>query len=293
VDNKVDAPPPGNFEVACSPATVSLGAGSTCTVRSVDGFHKSVGFGCSGLPAGTRCDFEPSTVTPPADGTASTTLRVSSLPALPGSPSSTPSGPHGFTVNAGNLPYRKSLPLTLNVGGAGGNAVFDPELRAPRCNDATAGSCDTGTLVRSRAAAGREPNAPNTLAGACEDGALLPSMAGVTAVDRIVVATVGGNPFTRGLDVRIGASVVASGDPAADAVDFYYAADARQPQWTLIETVVPTARGAQELSTTYRLPAGMLQAVRVQHRTGGGAGEPCAPGDSNDRDDVVFSVRSR
>jgi hypothetical protein len=293
VDNKVDAPPPGDFDVSCSPTTVSMGTSGKCTVRSLKGFDKAVSFGCSDLPAGTRCDFEPSTVTPPADGIVSTTLRVSPLPERPGSPGSTPPGSYGFMVNAGNLPYRKSLPLTLIIGGAGGRAAFDKEFHAPRCDDAVAGSCDTGALVRSRAVGGREPNASNTLAGACEDGPVFPSKDMATAVDRIVVATVGGDPFTRGMDVRIGASVVASSEPSADAVDFYYAADARQPQWTLIETVVPTAPGPQELSTTYRLPAGALQAVRVQHRTQGAKEEPCAPGDFNDRDDVVFAVRSR
>jgi hypothetical protein len=285
VDNKVDAPPPGDFTVSCSPTTVNMGASSTCTVRSLQGFNKPVSFGCSGLPSGAACSFQPSSVTPPANGTASTTLRVSAVLSPPGS--------YGFTVSARNGFNWKSLRLTLNVGGGSGNAVFDKELLAPRCDDAAAGSCDTGSLVRGRAVPGREPNASNTLSGSCEDGPVFPSTGTVTAVDRIVVATAGRDPFTPGIGVKIGATIVASSDPSSDAVDFYYAADARQPEWTLVDTVVPDAPGPQELYTGYRLPAGAVQAVRVQHRTQGTPADPCAPGDLNDRDDVVFAVRDR
>jgi hypothetical protein len=79
--------------------------------------------------------------------------------------------------------------------------------------------------------------------------------------------------------------------PSADATDFFYAADATNPVWTLIGTRVPTAAGAQTLSIGYTLPAGALQAVRVQHRYQGSA-TACASGNYNDRDDLVFAVTS-
>jgi hypothetical protein len=79
--------------------------------------------------------------------------------------------------------------------------------------------------------------------------------------------------------------------PSADAADFFYAANATSPVWTLIGTRVPTAAGAQVLSINYTLPTGALQAVRVQYRYQGSA-TACASGAYNDRDDLVFAVTS-
>ena len=53
-------------------------------------------------------------------------------------------------------------------------AVYDPVLKAPRCNG-TANSCDSGTLLLGRGTRGPEPNQPNTIANSCADGTGAPS----------------------------------------------------------------------------------------------------------------------
>jgi len=48
--------------------------------------------------------------------------------------------------------------------------------------------------------------------------------------------------------------------------------------------------GAQTLSATYTLPAGLLQAVRARLRYRGEPGS-CGSGPYDDHDDLVFAVR--
>jgi hypothetical protein len=71
---------PASFNVALSPASLSLAAGqsATTTVRvdPVNGFNQAVSFGCTGLPAALSCAFSPSSVT--TNGASATaTLTVS------------------------------------------------------------------------------------------------------------------------------------------------------------------------------------------------------------------------
>ncbi|HEX2641897.1 MAG TPA: hypothetical protein VHU81_02815, partial [Thermoanaerobaculia bacterium] len=73
--------PAPDYSVSCSPASLTIqqgGSGTvTCTVTSFDGFSSAVAFSCSAMPTGGSCAFSPSSVTPPADGTASTTVTIS------------------------------------------------------------------------------------------------------------------------------------------------------------------------------------------------------------------------
>ncbi len=180
--------------------------------------------------------------------------------------------------------------VTVTASSPGGTAVFDTVLQAPKC--ATVGSsCDTGaSLVRGRASLGPEPNQPNTINDSCVDGTS-GTFHSDESNDRIRVFTTDGTPFASGKTVTIEASVWAWTTPSADAADFFYAASAASPTWTLIGTRVPTAAGAQTLSINYTLPAGALQAVRVQYRYQGSA-TPCATGAYSDRDDLAFAVTS-
>jgi leucyl aminopeptidase len=199
-------------------------------------------------------------------------------------------GAYGFRLTVGDGAATASDDVAVTVSAAGGTAVFDAALQAPRC--ATVGSsCDTGTaLVLGRDGRGPEPNQPNTLNDACADGT-----SGTFHVDesndRVRVFTTDGTGFAPGKTVRVEATVWAWTTPAQDSADFFYAADATNPVWTLIGTVKPTAAGAQTLSATYTLPAGALQAVRVQYRYQGSA-TACASGGYNDRDDLAFAVTS-
>ncbi|MCK6549628.1 PQQ-dependent sugar dehydrogenase [Myxococcota bacterium] len=55
------------LSLSCAPSSQSIAQGSTqssvCTVSPVDGFTGTVTFGCSGLPAGVTCAFNPTSVT--------------------------------------------------------------------------------------------------------------------------------------------------------------------------------------------------------------------------------------
>jgi hypothetical protein len=175
----------------------------------------------------------------------------------------------------------------LNVGPAGDQtATFDPSLRVPACAG-IARSCDTGpNLVRFRDGRGPEPNQPNTL-GACPDGqASLPD--GNGSNDRIRIATVDGLPLAAGRNVAVSATVQARAAFAQDVAEFFFAADANNPVWQLIDTVVPTAAGTQQLTTRYVLPAGSRQALRVVYRRQGTPA--CWASSVNDTDDLAFDV---
>ncbi|MFP5285704.1 MAG: hypothetical protein ACLGI9_08200 [Thermoanaerobaculia bacterium] len=72
--------PTPDFTLSCSPSSLTLPQGgsgaSTCTVASQVGFNGSVDLSCVGQPAGVTCGFAPDPVTPPADGTAASTLTL-------------------------------------------------------------------------------------------------------------------------------------------------------------------------------------------------------------------------
>jgi hypothetical protein len=282
VDNRT-AP---DFKVTCAPSslTIQTTGALTCSVTTVHGVSAPVTLGCADLPANTACSFNPPAVTPVPGGETSSNVTVTAGLAAP----------HGtFTIRvrgaSGVLSRETSVALT--VGSAAGpgvlSAAYDSVLRAPSCREVGV-SCETGTLVRGRARSGGEANTPNTIGGACADGASGPAFQRWPAVDAIKVSTADRTPFAPGGAVRIEASVYAEGS-GTEAVDFFAAADATLPGWTLIGTLVPRAVGVQMLSIGHRLSAGGRQAVRVQLRDQSASGA-CAVGGGNDRDDLVFAV---
>jgi hypothetical protein len=276
-----------DFSIACSPSSVGVTQGSSsttnCTVTSINGFASAVTLSCASLPAGVTCSYSPASVTP----TASSTLTITaSATATTGTTTIQARGTSGATVRNANIT------LTVSPSGGGGDffAAFDAARQAPSCP--TVGrSCDTGaSLVLGRAALGPEPNQPNTINDSCADGTA-GTFHSDESNDRVKVTSVDGTNFAPGKTVRIDATVWAWTTPSADSADFYFAADATNPSWTLIGTVVPTVAGAQTLSQTYTLPSGGLQAVRVQFRYQS-TSAACAAGTFNDRDDLVFAVTS-
>ncbi|HEY7409347.1 MAG TPA: hypothetical protein VII13_01315 [Vicinamibacteria bacterium] len=279
------APVP-DFSVSASPTSVTVTQGgsgtSTITVTSINGFGSSVSLGASGLPSGVTASFNPTSVIP----TANSTLTFNA-----GAGAATGTFPITVSGTSGGTTRTATVNLTVNgTGGADLIATFDAARQAPSCT--TVGrSCDTGaSLVLGRANLGPEPNQPNTIADSCADGTL-GGFHSDESNDRIKVTSVDGTNFAAGKTVRIDATVWAWTTPSADAADFYYAANALSPTWTFIGTVVPTVVGAQTLSATYTLPAGGLQAVRVQFRYQS-TSAACAAGSYNDRDDLVFAVTS-
>jgi leucyl aminopeptidase len=192
-------------------------------------------------------------------------------------------GEVGKGATTGNTP-----PPTGGGGGGGGTTVptatFDATLKAPKC--ATVGiGCDSGTLLNGRAGLGPEVNRPNTINATCVDGTS-GTYHSDESNDRIKVTTTDGTNLAPGKQVKIEATVWAYSS-TADRADFYYAANAASPTWTFIGTVSAGGTGTRTLSTTYTLPAGAQQAVRVNFRYNGTA-SPCSTGSYDDHDDLVF-----
>jgi hypothetical protein len=173
-------------------------------------------------------------------------------------------------------------------------AVYNSTLKAPEC--ATVGSsCDSGPsllLGRDTMSGGAEPNQPNTINNSCADGKS-GTFHSAESNDRIVVASTNGGALTQGNQVTVTATVwtYATSGSSEDYLDIYYTANASTPSWVLVKTIAPTTTGASTLSTSYTLPAGGLQAVRANFRSGGSAAV-CTTGSYDDHDDLIFAVQS-
>ena len=168
-------------------------------------------------------------------------------------------------------------------------ASFDSSLRAPKCS-AIGTSCTTGNvLILGTASDNTEPNPSNSLDG-CSDGAG-GSFHGDESIDMIKVSTVGGGPLQSGQRVEIETLVWAWSTGSSDTADFYIASDATNVNWSYIGFTRAGGGGARTLKFQYDLPAGELQAVRVNFRYQGSGGTgSCSGGYWDDVDDLVFSV---
>jgi leucyl aminopeptidase len=223
-------------------------------------------------------------VTPPANGSASSTLTLTAS-------SSAAAGTANVTVTgtSGALSHRATISLTVNSSGGGGGqtATYNSTLKAPSCGT-VGSSCDSGVLLvgRDSMSGGAEPNQPNTINNSCADGTS-GTFHSAESNDRLVVATTDGSNFAAGKTVSVRATVWAYN--TSDVLDLYYAANANSPNWVYIKTLVPSGSGAQTLSTTYTLPSGSLQAVRANFRYQGSA-SPCSTGSYDDHDDLIFAV---
>ena len=199
-------------------------------------------------------------------------------------------GSHTITASvtdSGSATGSSQISITVNgTGGGPQTAVYDAGLGAPACA-AVGSSCDSLALVDGRDDNGPEPNRPNTLDG-CTDGSP-GTYHSDESNDRIVVSTLDSSDMAEGATVRIDATVWAWTTPSSDTLDLFYAADANNPSWVLIDSIVATVAGEQTLSAQYTLPAGSLQAVRAQFRYQS-TNAPCSSGNYNDRDDLVFAV---
>lgn len=175
-------------------------------------------------------------------------------------------------------------------------ASFDDNLGAPRCAS-EGSSCSSGTLLNGRGSmsGGSEINSANTLDG-CFDGSS-GTYQKDESIEKIVVRSgeIEGSGsdavMESGSRVTIEATVFAWSSGASDTADFYYASDASNPVWQYIGSKTPDGGGEQVLKIAYNLPEGSSQAIRVQFRFGGTIGT-CTYGSYNDRDDVVFAVKS-
>jgi leucyl aminopeptidase len=109
------------------------------------------------------------------------------------------------------------------------------------------------------------------------------------SIDRVKIESIGGEPLRPGTSVRVSATIWASS--SNDRVDVFYAADAANPVWVLVTTLLPKVmNGGSTVSVTYTLPAGAVQAVRTSLRRKGNP-TACDTGPFNDHDDLVFATQ--
>lgn len=110
-----------DFGVSVNPSALEIAPGSTgsttVTVSSLNGFTGPTALSASGLPAGVTHEFTPNPVTPPANGNATATLKLTAS-------ATAPNGTSTVTVKgtSGLLEHSASLTLTIGPPGSGGFA---------------------------------------------------------------------------------------------------------------------------------------------------------------------------
>lgn len=199
-------------------------------------------------------------------------------------------GPTTLEVRAYDTAFKahRSAPLAVTVRNPG-IADFDPTLGAPRCTALTP-SCDTGRLVRGMGPVGPELNAPNTLGASCADGEAGTYLITAT-LEGLRITSQDGGPLTAGKQVTLTATVFGF-VPFLEEVNLFHAPDARSPAWTHLARLQVEVPGEQELSTSFTLPDGGLQALRgVLGRNPSRVS--CMPDWWVDHDDLAFSVARR
>jgi len=239
------------------------GSNSTCSNGSYDD-HDDLIFTVKENPNITL----PPTPMPTQPPTPAPTQPPTPVPTQPPTPAPTPSGPQ--------------------------TASYDATLGAPKCSHGL--SCDSADLLNGRGTMtdGVETNRPNNL-NSCTDG-----NSGTyhedESIDKIIVTRVtgGDGDLTEGDEVTITATVWCWSTGSSSFIDFYYASDASNPEWTQIGDRKPCPGGGQQTMTaSVVLPQGSLQAVRANFMYGSGdPGENrCTSGSWDDTDDLVISVK--
>jgi hypothetical protein len=285
----VNAAATPDFTIGANPSSVTITQGgngtSTITVTSVNGFNSATTLSATGLPSGVTAAFSTNPVTPPANGSATSTLTLTAAAGA-----TTGSATVTVTGTSGSLVHSTNIALTVQSSTGLQTAVFDNTLKAPKCVNVGSG-CDSGPsllLGRDTLSGGAEPNQPNTINSSCADGTS-GTFHSDESNDRLVIATTDGSALAAGKTVKVSATVWAYSSFTSDHLDLYYTANANSPSWVLIGTITPTAAGAQTLSANYTLPSGSLQAVRAQFRYLGSASS-CTTGSYNDHDDLIFAA---
>lgn len=99
-----------SFNVTVAPAALTMTTSQnqtiTVTLTSHGGFTDTIGMGCASLPAGVTCQFAPTSVTLPANGTASTQLTLDTNSPLTGGSTAAnrPEGGRGISLAGVFLP---------------------------------------------------------------------------------------------------------------------------------------------------------------------------------------------
>src|SRR6266851_5004697 len=117
-----------DFTVGASPSSLTIAQGSsgtsTITITSLNGFNSATTLSASGLPSGVTAAFSTNPVTPPANGSATSTLTLTaSGTATTGNATVTVTG------TSGSLTHSATIALTVNSSTGTQTAVFDSTLK--------------------------------------------------------------------------------------------------------------------------------------------------------------------
>jgi subtilase family serine protease len=142
----VNAASSPNFSVSASPASVTITQGasgtSTITVTSTGGFNSATTLSASGLPSGVTATFSTNPVTPPANGSATSTLTLTaSSSATVGTATVTITGTSGSTTH--------STTISLTVNSSSGTKNFTLSLSPSSFTIDERGSVSTTLTVTS------------------------------------------------------------------------------------------------------------------------------------------------
>jgi subtilase family serine protease len=135
-----------NFTVAASPTSVTVTQGasgtSTITITSTGGFNSATTLSATGLPSGVTASFSTNPVTPPANGSATSTLTLTaSSSATVGAATVTITGTSGSTTH--------SATIALTVNASSGTANFTLSLSPSSFTVDERGSVSTTLTVTS------------------------------------------------------------------------------------------------------------------------------------------------
>jgi subtilase family serine protease len=135
-----------NFTVAASPTSVTVTQGasgtSTITITSTGGFNSATTLSASGLPSGVTAAFSTNPVTPPANGSATSTLTLTaSSSATVGTATVTITGTSGSTTH--------SATIALTVNASSGTKNFTLSLSPSSFTIDESGSVSTTLTVTS------------------------------------------------------------------------------------------------------------------------------------------------
>lgn len=133
-----------DFGVSITPASLSVAqgnsGGATVTVSSLSGFTSAVNLSVSGLPSGVSATFAPASVTPAANGSASSTLTLTAA-----STAATGSAAVTITGVSGSTTHSATLNLTVNPTGGSTQLVANSGFESTASWTATSGViCATG-----------------------------------------------------------------------------------------------------------------------------------------------------
>ena len=248
---------------------------------------------CTGLPAGVTCGYSPASVTPPANGSATSALTRLGRRLRP-PPAPTRSRPSGV---GGALARTANIDADGDRHGGGGDlvATFDAARQAPALHHGR-------PLVRLRRVAAARPRRPRARSPTSPTRSTTPARTAPRARSTPTSPTTASRsrPSTA-RNFAPGKTVTHRRPPSGPG----RTPSARRGS-TSTTRPTPAARPGRSSATldahrrparrrsaaTYTLPAGALQAVRAQFRYQG-TRAACAAGAYNDRDDLVFAVDQR